>query len=1047
MLRVVSHKSAAAASQYYSQGLSREDYYSEKQEVAGKWHGKAAKLLGLSGKVSPEAFAALVDNRHPVTGEKLTPRMKAGRIVGYDLNFHAPKSLSILHALTKDERIVEAFRAAVAETMAEIEGQIETRVRKRGAKENCVTGNMAWAEFVHFTSRPVGKIPDPHLHVHCFAFNATFDGIENRWKAGNFRDIKKEAPYSEAAFHARLTAKLSALGYGIDRTKFGWEIAGIGRGLIERFSRRTDQINKLAEKKGITDPRQKDGLAASSREGKRHGLTRSDLLSEWQARLSEEEKAGVSGLYQAMKAPPARPRITPAQAMDYAIEKLFAKNSVVVQNRLIAEAMRFGVGHLEPGQVWQEFEKRGMISRRVGGEYFCTSADVLAEEISLINFVRTGRSMCAPMRGRDFQPLNPSLSGEQKSAVRHVLQSPDQVIVVKGGAGVGKTTLMKEVVPAIMDGGYQVFAFAPSAVASRETLREAGFENAETVAHLLINTKLQERIRGQVIWIDEAGLLGIRDMWQVMRLAGNSTRVILTGDAGQHSPVARGDAFRLMQKYAGLKIAEVTKIRRQKQEEYKKAVESLSKGDLRTGFRRLDEMGAIIEVEDASERYRMLAADFIELSRRGQVPLVLSPTHAESRMVTAAIRETRQEAGELGSERSFIQYHNLQWEVADRKRAENYVPGLIVQFHQNCWGIRRSEQFQVMGHDGKGRVLLLNADGREAALPLQYADRFLVYEQREIRLAKGDLVKITRNGQSADGKRLNNGNVFTVAKFSKTGEIILSNGGALSKEHGHLTYGYCHTSHSSQSKSVRDVLVAQSSQSFGAASKEQFYVSVSRAKHSIRIYTDSRDDLQHAVGNSSTRRAGIELAEIKTSEISSMSTALNSREWYDAIRKRQAEGQAMTHVPSNVKGEDSKQDFKNYLKSRRELVQVSGGKNIVAALKKHAEKTKEPKKAGSVPEKKVQDSQLKGTKSKKGTLLEKTYRNAAANFKKVVERGKKVISDKRKKDSWPQSNIKQVASHAKRQRAIDKMNSIKGCVKIDQKNVATPPPPAPRRGK
>ena len=100
MLRVVAHKSAAAARKYYSEGLRREDYYSEKQEVVGKWHGKAAQLLGLAGDVTPEAFAALVDNRHPHSGEKLTPRMKADRRVGYDLNFHAPKSLSVLHALT-----------------------------------------------------------------------------------------------------------------------------------------------------------------------------------------------------------------------------------------------------------------------------------------------------------------------------------------------------------------------------------------------------------------------------------------------------------------------------------------------------------------------------------------------------------------------------------------------------------------------------------------------------------------------------------------------------------------------------------------------------------------------------------------------------------------------------------------------------------------------------------------------------------------------------------------------------------------------------------
>lgn len=61
MLRVVAHKSAAAARQYYAEGLKREDYYTEKQEVVGNWHGKAAERMGLSGNVTSEAFAALVE--------------------------------------------------------------------------------------------------------------------------------------------------------------------------------------------------------------------------------------------------------------------------------------------------------------------------------------------------------------------------------------------------------------------------------------------------------------------------------------------------------------------------------------------------------------------------------------------------------------------------------------------------------------------------------------------------------------------------------------------------------------------------------------------------------------------------------------------------------------------------------------------------------------------------------------------------------------------------------------------------------------------------
>jgi hypothetical protein len=48
---------------------------------------------------------------------------------------------------------------------------------------------------------------------------------------------------------------------------------------------------------------------------------------------------------------------------------------------------------------------------------------------------------------------------------------------------------------------------------------EAGFANAETVEALLQSSNLHERIRGQVIWIHEAGLLGARSLARVAALA------------------------------------------------------------------------------------------------------------------------------------------------------------------------------------------------------------------------------------------------------------------------------------------------------------------------------------------------------------------------------------------------------------------------------------------------------------------------------------------------------------------------------------------------
>ena len=212
MLRITQQNSAPDAKRYYTTA----DYYSEGQEIVGLWGGKGAKRLGLEGTVDRFSFERLCDNLDPRTGEPLTARTRSERTVGYDFTFSVPKSVSLLYALSGDQDILEAFRAAVDETMREAEAEMKTRVRMEGQDSDRTTGNMVWAEFIHSTSRPVDSLPDPQLHAHVFAFNTTWDGEEQRWKAGQFRELKRDAPYFQAGFRVRLAGKLQGLGFGVE---------------------------------------------------------------------------------------------------------------------------------------------------------------------------------------------------------------------------------------------------------------------------------------------------------------------------------------------------------------------------------------------------------------------------------------------------------------------------------------------------------------------------------------------------------------------------------------------------------------------------------------------------------------------------------------------------------------------------------------------------------------------------------------------------------------------------------------------------------------
>jgi conjugative relaxase-like TrwC/TraI family protein len=899
MLRIICSEDAAQAKNYYTSNLKYEaepnklgKYYGQEQEVIGEWQGKAADLLGLNGKVDQESFEALCDNRRPDGKGRLTARTSDHRRVGYDFNFNCPKSVSVVHALTGDERVLAAFRESVSETMSQIESDMKTRVRAHGADEDRKTGNMVWGEFIHFTARPVEGRPDPHLHAHCYAFNATYDPVEEKWKAGQFGDIKRDAEYYEAGFHARLSKKVGELGYAVGRSGDWWEIKGLSRETLEKFSQRTERIEEAAKKGAIGDAAAKDKLAALTRE-KKVMTSMSDLKREWADRLTPEEKQSLTSLLGQQQ----NQVITARGSMDYALAHCHERASVVTDKALMTEALWHGVGQVDVAQVERQLLREEILTQETDGRRWCTTMEVLREEWENIGFVKKGYGKCRPLNTKPYTFQNDQLGQDQKDAVRHVMTSPDRVMATCGPAGAGKTTMMQEAVAGIEAGGHRVFTFAPSAESSRGTLRKEGFQDAQTVAHLLKNESLHPQLRGQVLWIDEAGLLSARQMRGIFHLAEKQDcRVIMSGDTAQHTSVERGDALRLLEKYAGLKPAELTEIRRQKSEQYREAVRDLAKGDTRLGFEKLDQMGAIKELPD-EERYRQLATDYADAVSRRKTALVVSPTHAEGERVTAEIREELKKRGKLGTdERKLTRLINQQWTEAQRSSSQSYRSGLIVQFHQNAPGFIRGQRLTVSKVSQDGSVHAKDAQGQQYALPLGQSSRFQVYETQTLPLVSGDIIRITQNGFTSDGKhRLNNGAVYQLKGFTKSGDLKLTNGWIVGKDFGNLAHGYCQTSHVAQSKTVDRVFVAQSAASLGASSAEQFYVSISRAREAVTVYTDDKVRLVESIQSSGARMTAHELLKLPA--------PTNAVDPFDAILREKIPGPAPEPLRAAMKSE------------------------------------------------------------------------------------------------------------------------------------------------
>lgn len=935
MLNATLATSLAGAQRYYTT-LSQGDYYLLGREVVAMWRGQAAAMLGFAPgtRVTKAAFEAALAGSHPITGDKLVQRLRKDRRPGTDLTFSCPKSVSLAWAINGDERIIAALQAAVHETMAlDVEPLVCRRVRagkQVASTDRKRTGNLLYADFLHLTSRPVDGLVDCHLHVHAFVPNVTFDnGV---CYAAELEEVMRQLPALQAKFEARLARRLEQeLGYEVvavqfrqsRRVKTGWELAGIDRSTIEKFSTRTTQIEAYAEAHDVVDPEAKGRLGAKTRQKKESGVAIEWLRSEWQARLSPGERASFGALQQraiGRREVAMEEGVRAAAAVRFALDHHLYRSSTVERHVVIGTAVAQGLT-LAPEAIEAALttaEGTILCAQEVRGERreYVTTHAILAAERQMIAYVRDGRGTRRPLASTEHRFQRDWLNDQQKAAVRHVLTSKDAVLGITGGAGTGKTSLMEEAVAAIEANGKPVFVFAPS-TGAREVLQAKGFPAAETVEHLLRNETLHPRLHGGVLWIDEAGLLDVRAMNGIFAIAAaHDCRVVLSGDSRQHGPVRTGESLRLLEREAGLSVARVELIQRQRGQ-YKQAIELVSRGHevvdpqtgqtgLAAGMELLDRLGKIRELQGA-DRHAALADAYLQATAAGKSTLVIAPTHAEGEAVTREIRDRLRAAGAIGTEEtSFLQLRSLNLSEAQKGQAASYAANseaaggadsgrssadLILQFHQNAPGFVRGERYRVHHNEAGLPYLLPAADPKRNSvpkpIPFDAADRFEVYAAEAVRFAPGDRIRFTLGGKSQGGQqRISNGRLDVVKKIDRHGALVLESGLVIAPQYGHLDLGFVVTSQAAQGKDCDVALVAIGRESLPAVNLRQIYVSSSRGREDLVVFVDDKEAVFRAIQSAGEQLSATELvsAPTRAAEPAQRMQVARQRAFIDRVR-------------------------------------------------------------------------------------------------------------------------------------------------------------------
>jgi conjugative relaxase-like TrwC/TraI family protein len=869
------------AREYFEEHLCVGDYYDEGQRVAGEWIGSGAERLGLSGKVRAEDFLRLCENQHPATGEKLTPELKTTRIqdgqtvadrrIFYDFTFSPPKSVSLAGFLGNDERIFKAHDRATRLAIKHFEDFAATRVRIGGARSERLTGNFAAAFFTHDTSRAL----DPHLHTHCIVINATFDPVENRWKALENHELFRARKFAENVYYHELARDLRSFGYQIrNRARGDFQIEDIPQELCERFSKRREQIDAalgklLAEKpelKASNIPELRSRLAESERSRKQKTLNRDELRTLWDAQLSESDREHLRQLLNqpAVKVEEQK-SVNVSEAVQWAEEHLFDRNSVVLECQLWQEALGRARGEGFCISELKEFTRRRGYIRDEARPGEVTLREVLLREWEIVQTAKQGVADCHSLVANP-QPLNSKLDDEQRKALDALLGSTDRISIFRGGAGTGKSFVLRDLVEQVQQAGRRVVVLAPQRQQVVD-MEKAGLPSPSTVASFLLK---REVVSGALIVVDEAGQIGGRQMLELLRLAREkNARVILSGDTRQHGAVEASDALLAIERHSGVKPVELHTIRRQdpalarnsaertRIQQYRKAVEAAAAGKLVESFKRLDKMGAVVEC-GLGEQADKLADEYVRLAEQNASAVVVSQTWAEVHRVNTRVRDALKAKGLLGANDATIQaLDKLDLTNAQKRDERFYPPEAVVVFNQKVRTAKPGAKGKLAGIVKLG--VLVEVDGKFVTVSNKLLDRITVCQTREIALSAGDRLHLKANRKLATGGRVTNGELVAVKSVHSDGAVELADGRVLDKSFREFLPGYAVTSYGSQGKTVDHVLFSDSTIK-AATNAQQWYVTISRGRRGIRIFTPDKQQLRENVTRSGHRPLAMEFA-------------------------------------------------------------------------------------------------------------------------------------------------------------------------------------------
>ncbi|AAM39277.1 MobF family relaxase [Xanthomonas citri pv. citri] len=600
-------------------------------------------------------------------------------------------------------------------------------------------------------------------------------------------------------------------------------------------------------------------------------------------------------------------RLTPAQAVvQYAINHLTEREAVVRETALTATALRRAVGLAGPDEVraeikrlvgqgalieampayrmadrkdgpalssagwksylqdlkgWSDKQAQQYVSNAikqgslVPAEKRYTTQKALAREKAILAIERTGRGAIEPIMTAAAVKTaleSSALNAGQRFAVETIVSTKNRFVGIQGDAGTGRTYTVNQAVALIKQAsavseGYRTVALAPYGNQVK-ALKNEGLE-AHTLASFL-HTKDKPIDGKTIIVLDESGVVGARQMEQVMRIVEKSgARMVLLGDTKQTEAIEAGKPFAQLQQ-DGMQTARISEIQRQKDHELKTAVEQAAEGRVTQSLAHIKH---VEELKEPTERHRAIVNDYIQLTEpERRETLIVAGTNEARREINRMVRES---LDLTGKGREFETLTRVDLTQAQRRFAPSYQPGMVIQPEKDYQkaGLTRGQTYRVKEALPGNALVLQRQDGTTTTINPRKATQLSVYHLERAELSIGDTVRINRNDP---GRDLTNGDRMRVAGVIG-GTVKLE---SVEQRDGrparalelptnrplHLEHAYASTVHSAQGLTNDRALIALDTKS-RTTSMNLYYVAISRARQEARVYTNNRGELPAAI--------------------------------------------------------------------------------------------------------------------------------------------------------------------------------------------------------